>query len=324
VTSAAPRIAFVVALAAGCREGHAPTSAVAPRAGEARGQGASATSEHATSARVTNEAIDAAPVFSEPIASDAAPSPQVVRTDWCIDGLDALDDESCYVLPRGEGGERKLLIYLHGIVPPQAMSDPKRNVETVVANAARRAGYAALLPRGRRGIGPAFAKDWWAWPTTASDYAKYAPAMIAGFEARRAALARIAGGPFARTYLAGSSNGAYFVTAIALRGAMDVDGFGAMSGGSGGATRVTALAAIAPRPFYVGIPTNDETTTAGAKALAALLASAKWPRKIAEHPFGHGARETYLDEAFAFWDEEAAREAARAAARDVTARPPPN
>jgi hypothetical protein len=26
--------------------------------------------------------------------------------------------------------------------------------------------------------------------------------------------------------------------------------------------------------------------------------------RVAEHPFGHGAREVYLDEAFAFWDSK--------------------
>src|SRR6185436_1903081 len=105
----------------------------------------------------------------------------------------------------------------------------------------------------------AFAKDWWAWPTTASDYAKLAPAIVASLHAKREAFARIVG-PFARTYLAGSSNGAYFVTSLALHGAIDVDGFGAMSGGSGGALRPAALRGVPARPFYVGIPTIDETS----------------------------------------------------------------
>lgn len=229
-----------------------------------------------------------------------------VRADWCIDGLAALDEETCYVPPR-EGGERRLLIYLHGIVPPQTPregADPKRTVETIVANAARRSGYAALIPRGRRGIGPAFAKDYYAWPTTASDYSKYASSMIASFVLHKEALEKITG-PFARTYLAGSSNGAYFVTSIALHGAMPIDGFGAMSGGSPGAMRASMLTAVPPRAFYVGVATADPTTRDGSKALGALLTAAKWPNRLAEHPLGHGAREVYLDEAFAFWDEAA-------------------
>lgn len=227
--------------------------------------------------------------------------------------MDALDDETCFVLPQTDAGERRLLIYLHGIVPPQAKSDQKRLVETVVMSAATRAGYAAMIPRGRRGIGPGFAKDWWAWPTTSSDYAKYAKQMIASFLERRTALEAIAGGRFKRTYLAGSSNGAYFATSIALRGAMDIDGFGAMSGGSGAGTLPSALAALPARAFYVGIPTYD-TTNADGKTLAALLDATKWPHKVAEHPLGHGAKEIYLDEAFAFWDAEAAKNAGDASA----------
>jgi hypothetical protein len=52
-----------------------------------------------------------------------------------------------------------------------------------------------------------------------------------------------------------------------------------------------------PRPFYVGYGAYDESTKGSARALAALLARAEWPIKAAEHPFGHGAREEYLDEA---------------------------
>ena len=35
--------------------------------------------------------------------------------------------------------------------------------------------------------------------------------------------------------------------------------------------------------------------------IAAVLEAAHWPVRVAEHPVGHGAREVYLDEAFAFW-----------------------
>ena len=53
---------------------------------------------------------------------------------------------------------------------------------------------------------------------------------------------------------------------------------------------------------YVGFGTYDETAKNGAKALASTTERAGWKTKLAEHPFGHGAKEVYLDEAFAFWD----------------------
>ena len=49
---------------------------------------------------------------SEGESADAAPR---VASDWCIEGMTALDEDVCYVLP---AGATRLLVYLHGIVPP--------------------------------------------------------------------------------------------------------------------------------------------------------------------------------------------------------------
>src|SRR5215208_6983735 len=40
-------------------------------------------------------------------------SPAGIETDWCIDSVSALDEQTCYVLP--DTPPRDLLIYLHGI-----------------------------------------------------------------------------------------------------------------------------------------------------------------------------------------------------------------
>jgi predicted esterase len=143
------------------------------------------------------------------------------------------------------------------------------------------------------------------------------PSIVAGWADAKKKLEAIAGAPFEKTYLAGSSNGAYFLAALAVRGdvpAADfpVDGFGAMSGGGVGANATKRLAAHAPRRFYVGFGTYDEGTAAKARLLAAALEGARWPVRVAEHPFGHGAREVYLDEAFAFWSEVSASASASA------------
>ena len=239
----------------------------------------------------------------------ADPSSRPVAADWCIDGLTPLDDETCYVL--ADATLRRpavLLVYLHGIVPPVAESEQKSRVELAVVHAAKRAGAAALVPRGLRGIGPTGAHDWWAWPTDASSHAKYAPRLVAKWADARRRLEAIAGSPFARTYLAGSSNGAYFLTALALSGDLDrlgfpVDGYAAISGGSVGGHVRSSLPA--PRPFYVGYGAYDASTNASSRALGAFLGRAGWPTRISELPVGHGAREEYLDEAFAFWASEA-------------------
>jgi predicted esterase len=290
--------------------------------GEARpGAIAPVTPTSATAASVA--ASSSAPPAKDDAAASpgppAEPLPQVT-TDWCVEGLAALDEETCYVLPTevdgggGAGGTRDaagrpgpvLLVYLHGIVPPTAESEQKERVERAVLHTSRRAGVAAIVPRGVRGIGPSGARDWWAWPTEPSAHAKYAARLVAKWAGARERLERIAGVRFARTYLAGSSNGAYFLTALALRGDLarfgfSVDGYGAMSGGSTGGRGASSLPPAARRPFYVGYGAYDETTKTSARALGEVLARAGWPVRVRELPVGHGAREEYLDEAFGFW-----------------------
>jgi predicted esterase len=229
-----------------------------------------------------------------------------VVTDWCIDGIAALDQDVCYVLPDlATDRPRRLIVYLHGIVPPLADSPQKRTVETAVLHASTHAGVAALVPRGLRGIGPSHARDWWAWPTSSRAIDELAPSIVARWAEAKAKLESLAGAPFERTYLAGSSNGAYFLAALATRGdllsAFPVDGFGAMSGGAAGAGAPGRLSRVAPRPFYVGFGSFDDETKANARTLVAALRAADWPVRVAEHPLGHGANEVYLDEAVEFW-----------------------
>ncbi len=241
---------------------------------------------------------------SAPPAVEATPVAAAAATDWCIEGLTALEDDVCYVLPPLPADRpRRLLVYLHGMLPPTPGFPQKRGFEAAVLEASRRAGVAAMIPRGRPGIGPSFARDWWAWPTHAEDLVRFTSSIVDGWAAAKAKLERIAGAPFERTYLAGSSNGAYFLTALVLRGAVPterfpVDGFGAMSGG--GATE--RLLAPSPRPVYVGYGLYDETSVNNARPLVAALRGSGWTVRVSEHPLAHGANAVYVDEALAFWD----------------------
>jgi predicted esterase len=223
-----------------------------------------------------------------------------VESEWCIAAVDALDDETCSVLPSEP--TRLLLVYFHGIVPPGGESAQKTNYQTVVANAARRAGVAALMPRGRQGLAPKGQESWWGWPTTERSYREHAASIVQSISLKRKELEDRAGVSFSRVYVAGSSSGAYFVTALALHGGIEADGFAALSGGSG---RVTAeFARSTPKPFYIGYGSYDSVGES-ARALGELLRRAGWPVRVREHPVGHGAREIYLDEAFAFFRDSA-------------------
>jgi predicted esterase len=236
-------------------------------------------------------------------ALDAAPPRPLpnVTTDWCTAGLLGLDAETCYLPPapaKPGGHPPRLLVYLHGIIPPQVGNSPqKENVMTAVKNAAQRAGIAAIVPRGVRGVGPSGSKDWWAWPTSPDKHAELAPGLAQRIDGAKKKLEETLGVTFERTYLAGSSNGAYFAVNLALRGEIEIDGLGAMSGGA-----PTAILRKKPLPVYVGYGKYDEPSKSGGLALAKATEAAGWKTKVAEHPFPHGAREVYIDEAFAFWD----------------------
>jgi predicted esterase len=115
-------------------------------------------------------------------------------------------------------------------------------------------------------------------------------------------LEALLGVSFSPVCLAGSSSGAYFVARLALRGGIDVDGFGAISGGTGSET--IELARLAPKPFYIGYGKYDGYVRRAIPTLVDVLSRARWPILVAEHPVDHGAREVYLAEAFAFWREQ--------------------
>jgi predicted esterase len=260
----------------------------------------------------TDAPVPSAPSAPAPSASASAVGVAVepreslpdTKAEWCLEGWRSLDEATCYVVPETftRAERRTLLVYLSGIVPPQPRSPQKENVEHIVRVAATRARAVALLPRGRRGIGPKDARDWWAWPTTSADYAEHARAMVSEWTAAQRRL-ESALGHFDRVYLAGSSSGAYFLSALVFSGAIAMDGYAAISGGSRGL--MYSAANLKKAPIYVGYGSADPTN-GGPKALAAFLGESRWPHRVVEHPGGHGAREVYLDEAFRFWSESEA------------------
>jgi predicted esterase len=217
-------------------------------------------------------------------------------SDFCIDGVGVLDESCCYALP--DAPTQELLIYLHGTVPPTLTSPQKTNFQTVVSRASRRAGIAALMPRGRQGLAPKGQTAWWGWPTSGEQYRALARQLIAEFADKRQKLEALTSHPFTRLYLAGSSSGAYFVVALALRGDLPAHGFAAISGGA--VRPGHDFTGLTPAPFYVGYGTFDTVSTAS-RSLAAQLRGAGWPVLLSAHPLPHGTAEIYLDEAFAFF-----------------------
>lgn len=235
------------------------------------------------------------------------PAPPGLESAFCLRGVvDTLAEDACYVLP--DRPTTTLLVYLPGLMPPGAESPEKRGVETVVANAARRAGVAALVPRGptRAELAaplrdPKGLDGYRTWPTGDDTYRRHARRLVEHIEAQRRALEALVGTRFERVFLGGSSAGAYFVAHLALRGDFPADGFAVLSGGSGRPS--PRLSDLPRRPLYVGYGDGD-VTGAKAEEVAAQARAAGWSVRVARHHTGHGSREVYLDEAFAFFGVE--------------------
>jgi len=293
-------LAILVLLAVACR-GESPLATnVEPRAKGRSASSSTAAPRSAPSASV--ERLPAPAPVPEPALRSWPPDASGASSDFCIDGVDALDADSCYALP--DAPPTELLIYLHGIVPPSKQSAQKTHFETVVRNASRRAGVAALMPRGRQGLAPKGQESWWGWPTSSESYRAHARELIAGLAAKRQKLEVLIGAPFTRLYVGGSSSGAYFVVALAVTGELRADGFAALSGG---ALRAGVdLTQLERTPFYVGYGTLD-TVAASSRSLAEQLRRANWPVLLAAHPLKHGTAEIYLDEAFAFFRAQTQR-----------------
>jgi predicted esterase len=235
------------------------------------------------------------------------PDPPGIKSAFCLDGVvETLAEDACYVLP--DRPTTTLLVYLPGLMPPDPESPEKRTVETVVANAARRAGVAALVPRGpTRGELAAPAHDskgldaWRSWPTDDDAHRRHARRLVEHIASRVHNLEALAGAPFERVFLGGSSAGAYFVAHLALRGEYPADGFAIISGGS--SRPAPHLADLPKRPLYVGYGDGD-IVGSRADQLAAQARAAGWNVRVSVHHTGHGSREVYLDEAFALFGVE--------------------
>lgn len=286
---------LIVGLGA-CRTGRAalpaPPLAAAPSA--------RASKAHAPAAAPSAPAASTLQPADRPAPRWPPRTPPHAASDWCITALPALDAESCYVLPATP--THTLLIYLVGVVPPSKTSPQKTRVEQIVRAAAKRAHVAALVPRGKQGLAPKGLHGWWGWPSSEYEYRKDATALVARILSEKRELEQSAGVSFSRTYLAGSSSGAYFTALLALHGGLQAAGFGIFSGGAGRRTR--ELQTLLARPVYIGFGTEDSVGGA-ARRLARVFRSAGWPVEIAAHHVSHGARPVYLNEAFAFWDKQA-------------------
>ena len=235
-------------------------------------------------------------------ASAGEPSP----SSWCAPELDVLANSVCSYLPERATPEaretrtpRTLILFLHSLVP--AGSTWQWEQQRTALRIAKTNGFAALMPRGRRGIGPGRMPDTWAWPTSAAAQKEFEDELVAEWASARGELERKQEARFDRLYVFGFSNGAYYASSLALRGRLEeADGYAAFAGGAGGKYASLLGSRTARRaPIFVGYGTRDPARK-DMRTLAKTLSLLGWRHRVKAEDVGHTVTETQLRHAIAY------------------------
>lgn len=197
---------------------------------------------------------------------------------WCAPEVIELSDHVCYF----DGGtppdgRRTLVVYLHGLLATTPGFQWLQ--QRAMALHAKRLGFTVLLPTSPR------VQQTYVWPTSRAAQEQQEPEILDGIRKAREALEQRLGAPFDETFVVGFSSGAYYASSLAIRGALDADGYIVLAGGS---SWVRSEAASEKRaPVFVGISAADSQTAGHSRAFAATLASLGWPYRAEERNAGH-------------------------------------
>jgi predicted esterase len=221
---------------------------------------------------------------------------------WCAPELDALADHSCFFSPKSQHHEtaRVLVVFLHGLVGEG--SSWQWDQQRLMVRAAEAHGFSALMPRGRLGIGPGRDPAVRAWPNSKQAQQAVEGDVLAELAETRRAV-ELQRGKFDKVLVFGFSNGAYYAASLALRGKLDVDGYGVFAGGSGNKYDAL-LAASAQRrvPVFVGYGTRDPDHKRQ-RQLVALLRKQGWRYRAKAASVGHTVTDDQIRGALAFFLE---------------------
>lgn len=218
---------------------------------------------------------------------------------WCAPELDALGDHTCFFSPKSQAQKpvRVLVVFLHGLVGEN--SSWQWEQQRLMVRAAEAHGFSALMPRGRLGIGPGRDPAVRAWPNSKQAQQAVEAEVLAELTDTRRAVEQQRG-RFDKVLVFGFSNGAYYAAALALRGKLEVDGYGVFAGGSGNKYDAL-LAASAPRrvPIFVGYGIRDPDHPRQ-KQLVALLRKQGWKHSAKAANVGHTVTDDQIRTALAF------------------------
>lgn len=210
---------------------------------------------------------------------------------WCAAEVETLSDGMCFHAPaqaQASSAEHPtLVVFLHSLVAVKSNWQWEQQRELV--SAAERHGFSVLMPRGRTGLGPRRSGDVWAWPTSPAKQAEVEDELIDEWREAQRTIETRNRHRFARVFVFGFSNGAYYASTLALRNRLNADGYGVFAGGSGGkyaSVLGSRTAATDRAPIFVGYGTKDPAWHDMA-SLADTLKSLGWRHQVKAEPVGH-------------------------------------
>jgi len=232
---------------------------------------------YALPAHADKQKVQRAPKTSGPVA-------------WCAEGLETLPNGLCYIDGgQPDGGRRTLVIFLHGMIARDV--DWQWLQERALTRQAKASKFEAVFARAPLGPGG------YIWPGTVSAQESSEDELVASWNAAKHHLEKRNGRPYDDVFLMGFSSGAYFVSALALRGKVHYDGYAVFAGGAGG---LAAPDVPKKSPFYVGVCADDKQTAAHSRSLGGVLGARGWPVRVDEQRVGHMFSDVHVGHALTY------------------------
>lgn len=200
-------------------------------------------------------------------------------------------------------GRKTLVVYLHGAL---AMNNGFFYMQQrAMALHAKKHGFTVLMPTSPSDGGG------YVWPTSQKAQKEQEPGILAGIAKARTDLEKRVGHSFDETFVVGFSSGAYYGSSLAVRGALDVDGYIVLAGGSSWVRRGDGATKRAP--IFVGVSAADRQTAGHSRSLAGALAGMGWPYKVEVRNAGHMVDWTFMAHGIAWLRGQKQHDQAKAA-----------
>lgn len=226
-----------------------------------------------------------APVQAPPVDPHAKP--------WCAPEIESLPGDVCFLdgdVANEKHHRRTLVVFLHGAVAKNTTW--QWNHMRGMQKLAKGDHVDILFPRSPKSdVG-------FVWPGSIEAQEKVEQGLFDQWANARQVLERRSGKKYDEVFVMGFSSGAYFVSSLAMRGRLDVDGYATMAGGQGLPARPQPIERFAP--VYVGVCSRDEGSASHSRAFAGALSMAGIPRAVGEQPVGHGLSHVHFNSALAY------------------------